>query len=98
MKLNIISDIFPTSIDGHISRLKANKQANSSFETEMYNSALNRLQTAIQNKDMETAVPTIEILLDFANDEVKSIINDISKHTKKSEYDQAGNLLSSIAR
>ena len=97
MKVSV-SGFFPSSADNHISHLKTNRNHKSSFENEMFNSALNRLQTAIRDKDSDTATPTIDILLDFANDDVKSVIADISKHTKKREFDQAGTLLDSLAR
>ena len=67
------------------------------FEAEMFNSASVRLKTALRSKDTNIINQTVDILLDFSRDnDVKSIVNSISKHIRMCEYEKAETLLETL--
>lgn len=70
MRLNPIGQQNVNTISGVQQIRSSNKKENKTndFESEMFDSALNRLKKAYDEKDTRTMKQAIDILLDFAKD------------------------------
>ena len=97
MKLSISERIVFNKSDGALSPYRKNKNKANGFDVEMFNSALTRLKTALGSRDTGLMNQTVDILLDFSqNDGAKAIIRGISKHISLCEYDKAESLLETL--
>ena len=98
MKLSMTDRVVFNNFDSAFSQKKAAEKKAGGFDVEMFNSALTRLKSALGNRDTNLINQTIDIMLDFSqNDGVKATVRGISKLISKCDYDQAEAMLETLA-
>lgn len=72
MRIDIQDRIILNNSSGALKPKNINRNTENDFETEMFDTALNRLKAAYEEKDVAKMKQTIDILIDFANDVPKA--------------------------